>query len=252
MEERLQKILAQAGLGSRRACEAFIEQGRVLVNGQVAQLGQKADPATAQITLDGEPLARPEKLTYLILNKPRGVVSSLAAQGNRPTVRQLTPHALRLYPVGRLDVDSEGLILLTNDGELTDRLTHPRYETEKEYRVLVKGTPDHKQLEAWQHGVVVEGRRTAPAQVTREESVATGTWLRVVMHEGRKHEIRDIGQTLGLPVQRLVRVRLGPVRLGKLKPGEWRELNAGEVRLLRNETLTEKPGPTGRRRKGPA
>ncbi len=236
MEERLQKILARAGFGSRRACEEFITRGRVRVNGRLAQLGEKADPAADEITLDGEPIVSPERLIYVALHKPRGVVSSLAPQGDRQTVRDLVPLKERLYPVGRLDVDSEGLILLTNDGELTDRLTHPRYESEKEYRALVKGNPDEERLEAWRRGVVVEGKRTAPAKVRREQRTEAGTWLRVVMHEGRKHEIRNIGAALGLPVLRLIRVRLGTLELGDLRPGEWRELKGWEVKRLRENT----------------
>jgi len=237
MEDRLQKILAQAGHGSRRACEEFITQRRVKVNGHIATLGQKADPAVDTIALDGVPIARAEILTYLILYKPRGVVSSLEAQGERRTVRDLVPASGRLYPVGRLDVESEGLILLTNDGDLTAHLTHPRYEIEKEYEVLVRGTPDDKQLEAWRRGVVLANhpKRTAPAQVRREKTVPNGTWLRVTMHEGRKHEIRDIGSTLGLPVQRLIRVRLGSLKIGKLQAGPWRALTAVEVKQLKKQ-----------------
>lgn len=233
MEERLQKILAQAGFGSRRACEQLIVERRVTVNGRVAELGQKANLRGDKVAVDGKVLQTPEVLRYIVLHKPRGVVSSLEPQGERQTVRDLIPAKERLYPVGRLDLDSEGLILLTNDGELTNRLTHPRYETEKEYRVLVRGEPDAERLQTWRRGVVIEGKRTAPAQVWREEKVGGGTWLRVVMHEGRKHEIRDIGATIGLPVQRLIRTRMGTLNLGTLKPGEWRELSAREVRELR-------------------
>ena len=244
MEERLQKILAGAGLGSRRACESFIAEGRVTVNGRVAQLGEKADPAKDRIVLDGEPLSRPEKLIYVVLHKPRGVVSSLAPQGDRKTVRDLVPFEERLYPVGRLDIDSEGLILLTNDGELTARLTHPRYETEKEYLVLVRGEPADSRLDAWRRGVVLPagGKRTAPARVFRERRERGATWLRVTMHEGRKHEIRDIGLTLGMPVQKLIRVRLGALRLGGLEPGAWRELSAAEVKQLRGGSFPRTRG----------
>jgi 23S rRNA pseudouridine2605 synthase len=168
-----------------------------------------------------------------MLHKPRGVISSLSAQGNRQTVRDLVAVEGRLYPVGRLDSDSEGLILLTNDGELTDHLTHPRYESEKEYRVLVKGIPDDERLAAWRRGVILDGRRTAPASVIREQRTPAGTWLRVTMHEGRKHQIRDIGLLLGLPVRRLMRVRMGGLTLGNLAAGEWRELNSNEVQRLR-------------------
>ncbi len=254
MEDRVQKLLAQAGFGSRRACEEFIQQGRVRVNGLVAELGQKADPAKDEITLDGEPLARPERLTYLLLYKPRGVVSSLEPQGDRKTVRDLVPAEERLYPVGRLDMDSEGLILLTNDGELTNKLTHPRYETEKEYRVLVADAPDEKQLNIWRRGVVLEGKRTAPAEVEREAHTAEGTWLKVVMHEGRKHEIRDIAKTLGLWVHKLIRVRLGTLTIGSLRPGQWRPLEPKEIQQLNAPPPKSKSrgAPKARPRRGAA
>ena len=166
-----------------------------------------------------------------------------AAQDSRPTVLDLVESDDRLYPVGRLDADSEGLILLTNDGELTERLTHPRYESEKEYRVLVKGDPDEERLAVWRRGVVLEGKKTAPALVRREERAARGVWLRVVMHEGRKHQIRDIGELLGMPVMRLVRVRMGPLQLGKLPPGAWRKLSDDEVEQLRAKKLRARPRP---------
>jgi len=237
MEERLQKILAQAGYGSRRSCEELIVQGRVRVNGRRAELGQKADVSRDQVSVDGETIARLEKLTYIALHKPVGVVSSLAAQGERQTVTDLVPAAVRLYPVGRLDVDSEGLVLLTNDGELTNRLTHPRFGVEKEYRVQVKGAPDEERLEAWRRGIILEGRRTLPAKVAREsyrrEGAHNATWLRMIMREGRKHEIRDIGLTLGMPVERLIRVRLGSLELGDLRVGQWRELTNAEIAALR-------------------
>lgn len=252
MEERLQKLLAQAGHGSRRACEALILQGRVFVNGRRAELGQKADPARDTITLDGEPLAR-EPLVYYLLHKPRGVVSSREAQGERQTVVDLVPAKARLYPVGRLDLESEGLLLLTNDGELANRLTHPRYGVEKEYRVLVKGEPDAERLTAWRRGVVLKDRetgepfRTRPAEVRREEVVRAGTWLRVVMREGRKHEIREIGAALGLPVERLIRVRLAALELGDLRPGQWRDLTRAELRALKAAAPLEPARPAGAR-----
>jgi 23S rRNA pseudouridine2605 synthase len=252
-EERLQKILARAGLGSRRSSEELIVQGRVTVNGKRVELGQRADPARDRIAVDGVALSAPEPLTYVMLNKPRGVVSSLAPQGDRQTVRQLVPMRERLYPVGRLDVDSEGLILLTNDGELAEHLTHPRYESEKEYRVLVKGVPDAERLAAWRRGVVLEGQRTAPAEVSRAEPAPTGTWLRIVMHEGRKHQIRDIGQLLGLPVQRLIRVRMGTLRLGNLQPGEWRRLKDAELaQLMKSASQPEAVRPGAKKRLLPA
>jgi 23S rRNA pseudouridine2605 synthase len=230
LTERLQKILAQAGYGSRRACEQLIVEGRVRVNGKLATLGQKADAAVDSITLDGQRLRSPERLTYIALYKPRNVISSVDDPVGRQTVRQLVPQSEHLHPVGRLDWDSEGLILMTNDGELTNRLTHPRYGHKKEYRVLVARRPDAEQLRTWRHGVVLEdGYRTAPAEVEVEGSSGKGAWLRVIMGEGRKRQIREIGSMLGLPVVRIVRVRIGTLLLGKLKPGEWRSLSQKEV-----------------------
>lgn len=234
MEERLQKILARAGLGSRRACEQYILAGRVRVNGQVAVLGSKADPQKDEILLDGAPLPKSEPLVYIALNKPRGVLSAVSDPYGRTTVRDLVPVPGTLYPVGRLDEDSEGLILLTNDGELANWITHPKYGHEKEYRVLVARRPSPEQLEAWRRGVVLEdGKRTAPAQVIPGELVGKGSWLRVVMREGRKRQIRLIGAQLGLPVVRIQRVRIGPLHLGRLKPRAWRYLTPGEIAALK-------------------
>jgi 23S rRNA pseudouridine2605 synthase len=232
--ERIQKILAHAGFGSRRSCEEYILTGRVTVNGKVAQLGGKADPFTDKVLLDGQPVAVPEPLVYVALNKPRGVLSSVAADDPRPTVRNLVNLPTRLYPVGRLDVDSEGLILLTNDGELANWLTHPRYGHEKEYKVLVARRPDEEQLETWRRGVVLEdGYRTAPAVITYEASAGKGAWLRVVLREGKKRQIRETGSQIGLPVVKIIRVRIGSLRLGNLKSGEWRQLTQQEVDQLR-------------------
>ncbi len=234
MEERLQKILAYAGYGSRRACEELIQAGRVTVNGQVAHLGSKADMAKDQVKLDGKLVRPPETFQYIAVYKPRGVVSSVSSPDPRPTVRSLVPVAGNMYPVGRLDVDSEGLILLTNDGELANQLTHPRYGHEKEYRVLVARHPDEKQLTAWRHGVVLEdGYKSAPARVDIEVHSGKGTWMRVVMKEGRKRQIRDTCKQIGLPVVSIVRVRIGTLRLGNLKPRDWRFLTVDEIRGLK-------------------
>jgi 23S rRNA pseudouridine2605 synthase len=234
MEERLQKILARAGHGSRRACEEFISQGRVLVNGQVAQLGQKADLDRDRITLDGRPVRVRKNHTYVILHKPRGVLSDEGdGSGRLPTVRDLVNLPQRLFPVGRLDLRSEGLILLTDDGELAHRLTHPRYEHAKEYQVYVEGRPDDQTLERWRRGVFLDGRRTVAAEVDVVRRERDHTWLRVVLREGRKRQIRRVATMLGHPVHKLVRVRIGPVRLGDLKPGEWRHLTNQELRELR-------------------
>ncbi len=244
MEERLQKIMAQAGIGSRRACEELIDSGRVTVNGKVAVLGTKADAQRDHILVDGKRISAPEPFKYIALNKPRNVISAVTSPDPRPTVRDLIPLEGRLYPVGRLDIESEGLILLTNDGELANRITHPRYGCEKEYRALVGRTPDARQFDAWRNGVVLEdGYRTAPAVVQIDGQGPQGTWLRVVMKEGRKRQIRDIGDRLGIPILRLQRVRIGSVTLGKLKIREWRELSPHEVLELKK--LTQAPKSRG-------
>ncbi len=232
--ERLQKILARAGLGSRRACEELINSGRVRVNGEIAKLGDKADPEKDHILFDGQPITPPQPLTYVALYKPRGVLSSVTANDPRPTVLDLVDVPGRIYPVGRLDVDSEGLILLTNDGELANRLTHPRYGHEKEYRVLVARQPDKKQLEVWQRGVVLsDGYRTAPAKVRFASTTGKGAWLHVTLREGRKRQIRETGSQIGLPVVKIVRVRIGTLRLGSLKPRQWRYLTPKEIDKLK-------------------
>ena len=234
MEERLQKILARAGYGSRRAAEKLIETGRVRVNNQVAELGSKADPTIDRITVDGRQIAISEPLTYIIIYKPRNVLSTVTTPDARQTVRDLVPVPGHLYPVGRLDFDSEGLILLTNDGELANRLTHPRYGHEKEYRVLVAKQPDENQLEAWRHGVVLEdGYKTQPAKVRYESIYGKGAWLRVILKEGRKRQIREMGKSTGLPVVRIIRVRIGAIQLGKLQPREWRHLSEKEIADLK-------------------
>jgi 23S rRNA pseudouridine2605 synthase len=240
MKERLQKILARAGCGSRRSCELLIAAGRVRVNGEAVGLGGRADPAVDKITLDGRPLGGAEAPAYLMVYKPRGVLTTVSAPDPRPVVRDLVPVTGSLHPVGRLDVDSEGLVLLTNDGDLTNRLTHPRYEHEKEYRVLVARHPEPGQLESWRRGVVLEdGFRTAPAEVFVESKFGRGTWLRVILREGHKREIREIGRATSLPVVRIIRVRIGSLRLGSLKPRQWRHLTIEELERLR--------GPTPRR-----
>jgi 23S rRNA pseudouridine2605 synthase len=235
MEERLQKLMAQSGLGSRRACEEMIAAGRVTVNGRTAVLGEKADPQRDRILVDGRPLRVAEEAVYIALYKPRGVISAVSGPDPRPTVRNLVDVPGHLYPVGRLDLDSEGLILLTNDGDLANRLTHPRYEHEKEYRVLVASRPDEEQLQTWRRGVVLEdGYRTQPADVRFEQPFGKGAWLRIILREGRKRQIRETGAQIGLPVVKIIRVRIGSLMLGGLKPGEWRQLSPDEVRLLKD------------------
>jgi 23S rRNA pseudouridine2605 synthase len=242
MEERLQKILARAGYGSRRGCEELISAGRVRVNGQAATLGGKADAARDKITVDGRPVKEAETPVYVALYKPRGVISTVSDPDLRPAVRDLLPVAGTLYPVGRLDFDSEGLVLMTNDGELANKLTHPRYEHEKEYRVLVAKHPDPEQLNLWRRGLVLEdGFRTAPAEVYVVSKHGKGAWLDVTLKEGHKRQIREMGIQTGLPVVRIVRVRIGELRLGSLKPKEWRYLTRQEIEALQGPAMARKP-----------
>ena len=241
MEERLQKLLSRAGLGSRRACEALIRESRVAVNGQIAQIGQKADPERDHITLDGTPVQVQRGNTYIALHKPRDVLSDEGdGSGQIKTARELISLPGHLYPAGRLDLRSEGLLLMTDDGELTHRLTHPRYEHEKEYEVYVEGHPSEKTLAQWRRGVFLEGKRTSPAQVSVIQEEKKHTWLRIVLHEGRKRQIRRVASMLGHPAHKLLRVRIGPVLLGKLKPGQWRHLTKQEVSALRRLTKPKK------------
>lgn len=255
-EERLQKILARAGVASRRAAEQLILAGRVAVNGRVAdQLGVKADPERDTVTVDGRPVRPAERPVYLMLNKPRGYVTTMKAQRLQRTVADLLgEHAAGLFPVGRLDRDTEGLLVLTNDGELALRMTHPRYGLEKEYHLEAAGTPDEAALRALRRGVVLDGRRTAPARVTVLRRTEQGnTWLRVVIREGRRRQVRRMLESVGHPVRRLIRVRVGPVKLGHLPSGAVRELRPGEVAALR-EAVAGAPdgGPRERRTRGRA
>jgi 23S rRNA pseudouridine2605 synthase len=234
--ERLQKILARAGYGSRRACEQMIIADRVRVNKKAVALGEKAEAGKDEITVDGRKVEFPEVFTYIALNKPRNVVSAVTTPEQRRTVRDLVGVEGTLYPVGRLDVDSEGLILLTNDGEMANRLTHPRYEHEKEYRVLVARHPDEAQIELWRRGVVLEdGYRTKPAGVWFVSASGKGAWLRVILREGRKRQIREMGKLTGLPIVSIIRVRIASLLLGNLKPGEWRYLTSEEIADLKKE-----------------
>jgi 23S rRNA pseudouridine2605 synthase len=230
VEERLQKILARAGYGSRRSCEEFITSGRVLVNGQKAELGQKADPQKDRIELDHTVIPQAKPFVYLAYNKPRFVLCDKVIGDSRRTVFDLVPGGQDLAIVGRLDFESEGLVLLTNDGEMVNKLTHPRYEHEKEYRVLLASRPDEKQIAAWRRGIVLEdGHRTSPVEVKIETTLGKGAWMRVIMKEGYKRQIRETAKTLGLFVIRILRVRIGTLILGSLKSGEWRELTETEV-----------------------
>jgi 23S rRNA pseudouridine2605 synthase len=241
--ERLQKLMAQAGYGSRRENERLIAAGRVRLNGQLAKLGDKADLRVDRVEVDGKPLlVEQEQFTYILLNKPRGVISSLddELQQARTTVRDLIAETGHLYPVGRLDKPSEGLILMTNDGQLAHHLTHPRYEHEKVYEVEVEGAISNEALKSWRRGVLLDERLTAPAPIEVLERTRSSTRLRIMLREGRKRQIRRIAAGLGHPVLRLVRVKIGPLELGDLKPGQWRRLTSQEISQLRS-SVADKP-----------
>lgn len=229
-------------MGSRRACEEYIAAGRVSVNGKIVTLGAKADAEHDKIEVDGRPIKLSEALVYIALYKPRGYLSTASDEEGRSTVLDLVPVETRLYPVGRLDYDSEGLILLTNDGELAYRLSHPRFGHEKEYRVLVARHPDDDQLDSWRRGIVLEdGYRTLPAQVQVDQLFGKGAWLRVIIHEGRKRQIREMGALTGLPVVRIIRVRISTLQLGGMKTREWRYLTPTEIESLQGKVSVEKP-----------
>ncbi len=227
--ERLQKVLAIRGWGSRRVCEDLIASGRVTVNGEIAVLGRRVDTARDQVEVDGVPIGVKPGLVYYLLNKSRGVVTTSHDTHGRPTVVDVVPREPRVYPVGRLDIDTEGLLLLTNDGELALRLTHPSHGVEKEYLAEVSGgTVAQGALRRLREGVELDDGTTAPAKVSQP----TPGVLRLTIHEGRNRQVRRMCEAVGHPVQRLVRVRIGPLRDASLGPGEWRELTTSEVKTL--------------------
>jgi 23S rRNA pseudouridine2605 synthase len=231
--ERLQKALAHAGVGSRRACEELISTGRVTVNGTVATLGDRIDVATDVVAVDGVTMNLDPNVRYFALHKPPGVVTTMHDERSRPDIRAYLPAgAPRVVPVGRLDRDSEGLLLLTNDGELVNRLTHPRFGVEKEYLVEVRGRPAARHLGLLRAGVALDDGPARPTSVRIVDARPDRGQLAIVMTEGRKREVRRMLDAVGLPVLRLIRVRIGPVRLGGLGPGEVRVLTAEEVRAL--------------------
>lgn len=235
-EERLQRYLARAGLGSRRSCEKLILEGRVRVNGRVAaQLGTKVSSGLDQVTCDGKPVIPSVGLAYLLLHKPAGVLTSLSDPRGRPVIRDLLPTRglPRLFPVGRLDYQTEGLVLLTNDGALAYGLMHPSFEIEKEYLAKVQGCPTPADLVRLKAGVVSNGERL---WATHAEIVRPGigsAWLKLVVHQGRYHEIRRLCDAIGHPVLRLQRVRIGPIVLGRLPKGRWRRLTPVELAGIR-------------------
>ncbi len=229
-EVRLQRLLAQRGVGSRRHCEKLIAGGRVAVNGRAAALGDSANDEDV-VTVDGRPIPPPQRKVYLMLNKPPGMVVTRRDPGGRPTVMDLVPPHLRssVFPVGRLDLPSEGLLLLTNDGELANRLLHPRYQIPKTYLVWVGGQPRPQQLARARRGIEIEPGLTAMADIEVDKQWAGGSLLKVVVHEGKKREVRRICEAFGLRVARLKRVAFGPLRLGELAEGTLRPLRPAEV-----------------------
>jgi 23S rRNA pseudouridine2605 synthase len=231
--ERLQKVLARAGFGSRRTNEALIAEGRVMVNGEAAVLGRRVDPERDRIELDGVPVIVDTGIVHWLLNKPAGYVTTARDTHGRPTVLDLVPDEPRVFPVGRLDLDTEGLLLLTNDGELTQLLTHPSHGVEKEYYVEVVGKPTPGELRALRTGVELDDGPTHPAQAKILQESATGTTaLTIVVKEGRKRMVRRMCAAVGHPVVRLARTRIGPLRDPQLAPGKWRVLASAEVRAL--------------------
>lgn len=235
MQERLQKLLSQANFGSRRACEQIIEDARVTVNGKLAKIGDKADPEKDKIMVDGQTIRfQSVEKRYFAIHKPINVLSTNVAphDDDRMIVRDMVPIEGHFYLIGRLDTESEGLIILTNDGDLTNKLTHPRFEHTKTYKVTVYGNPTRETLEEWQNGVWLDGSRTSACYIKVLEKHPKTTVLRIVMIEGRKRQIRRIARMLGHPVARLLRTHIGLLGLGTLEKGAWYELGAEEVGYL--------------------
>jgi 23S rRNA pseudouridine2605 synthase len=239
--ERLQKVLARAGFGSRRVCDDLIDDGRVTVNDRPAVLGQRIDLATDTVSVDGAPVGVLPGLVYYLLNKPAGVITTAQDERGRPKVIDLVPSEPRVFPVGRLDFATEGLIILTNDGDLAQRLAHPSHGVEKEYLAEVSGTPSKAAIAQLRRGVTLDdGTRTAPARA----SLPAPNLVRIAIHEGRNRQVRRMLEAVGHPVRRLVRTRIGPLTDNQLGPGEWRALTQGEVRAL-SEASVARPGQRG-------
>lgn len=252
MQERLQKLIANAGIASRRHAEELITAGEVTVNGKVVrELGTKADPDTDQIKVRGKlinpTLERREKV-YVLLNKPKGYLSSVSDPEGRPTVRELLPESLgRLYPVGRLDFNTEGLLLLTNDGDFTNFITSARNKVDKVYEGKVKGIPDEKAIERLRRGVTLEdGTRTAPAKIKRVGETENNSWFEILLHEGKNQQIRRMFDLIGHSVIKLRRSRIGSLRDDELKPKHWRRLLPEEVKLLMQKRAPARRRPPAR------
>jgi 23S rRNA pseudouridine2605 synthase len=236
--QRLQKILSQAGIASRRAAEKLIADGRVSVNGQtIREMGVKADPTVDDIRVDGRRVKSAERPRYILLNKPKGYVTTRSDPQRRPTVIDLVSGVREyVYPVGRLDYDSEGLLLLTNDGDLAARLTHPRHGVERTYEARVAGMPDADALDRLRRGIPLDGHRTLPAKVVlvHEKRRDGNGLLRITIREGRNRQVRRMCEAVGHPVRTLRRTRIGPLADGSLGVGQWRDLTRGEVEKLKS------------------
>lgn len=253
MQIRLQKIISSAGIASRRAAEEYITQGRVMVNGEtVTTLGTKADPEADSIKVDGRRIKIRQQLRYILLYKPRGYITTRSDPQRRPTVIDLlTKGGVReyVYPVGRLDYDSEGLLLLTSDGDFAARLTHPRHGVDREYEVKVLGVPSEEKMVRLAAGVPLDGRKTGPADVklARVLPEGKGAILSLIIHEGRNRQIRRMCEAIGHPVSRLRRIRIGPITDPKIRPGEFRDLDEKEVAALKR--AASKSAPSGQRKR---
>ena len=236
--DRLQKVLAALGWGSRRVCEDLIAEGRISVNGEVAVLGRRVDALIDVVAVDGVPIGVRPDFVYYLLNKPRGTISTASDPEGRPTVVDIVPQEPRVFPVGRLDADTEGLLLLTNDGDLTHFLTHPSKGVEKEYLVMLRGSPrlSDKALHRLRTGVELEDGMTAPAKVSQRSD----NTVSIVIHEGRNRQVRRMFEHVHEEVERLVRVRIGPLTDTRLRPGAWRDLSLDERKML-IETMSGKP-----------
>jgi 23S rRNA pseudouridine2605 synthase len=243
--ERLQKVLARAGLGSRRVCEELIADGRVEVNGEVARLGRRVDSSRDVVVLAGVPVVVRDDLVYYLLNKPTGHVSTASDPEGRSTVVDLVPATPRVFPVGRLDYDTEGLLLLTNDGDLTQLLTHPSHGVVKTYLAEVEGDPTPGAIRQLREGVQLDDGPTAPASVKVVQRRGASAAIELGIHEGRNRQLRRMCEAVGHPVRRLVRTRIGPLRDGSLRPGSWRALTASEVRRLYEAASASAGNPPG-------
>lgn len=235
--ERLQKVLARVGIGSRRVCEDLISDGVVTVNGEVAELGRRVDVNCDEVAVRGVIIGVRPGLVHLLLHKPAGVVTTADDPQGRPTVLDFVPADPRVFPVGRLDMETEGLLLMTNDGDLAHRLTHPSFGVEKEYVAHIEGEPTRGALRMLREGVDLDDGRTAPAKATM---VGPGV-LRLTIHEGRNRQVRRMCEAIGHPVKRLIRTRIGPLADRKLKPGQWRELTGDELRSLERAAVARVP-----------